>query len=163
MKAVKWIAIPAVVYVGIVVLFETRIVVGQPTGESWDAPMLVITTTDESGESHDRRLAQLWSDGRLYVSAHHWPRGWHRRAVENPEVRVAFDEAVGDYTAIPVEGEEYARVHAEHPLPLPVRILMGFPPPRDLLRLDPRSPTEGYPEDTGADWWDLQAKARQER
>ena len=66
--------------------------------------------------------------------------------------------SVGDYIAVPVEGEEYARVHAEHPLPLPVRILMGFPPPRNLLHLDPRSPAESHPEDLGVDWWDLQAR-----
>ena len=49
-----------------------------------------------------------------------------------------MDGAVGGYTAVPVEGEEYARVKAEYPLPLPIWILMGFPP-RHVLRLDPRS------------------------
>jgi len=123
---------------GIIVLFETWLGVFQPKGERSGIPMLVLTTTDASGASHDRRLARMESGGRLYVSAHHWPRAWHRRALENPEVRAAMDGAVGGYTAVPVEGEEYARVKAEYPLPLPIRILMGFPP-RHVLRLDPRS------------------------
>jgi hypothetical protein len=37
----------------------------------------------------------------------------------------------------PVEGEEFERVAAEHPLPLPALFLMEFPSPRDILRLDP--------------------------
>ena len=45
-------------------------------------PMLVITTTDDSGEPRTRRPARLDSDGRIYVSAHHWPRAWYRRALE---------------------------------------------------------------------------------
>jgi hypothetical protein len=44
---------------------------------------------------------------------------------------------VADYIAVVVEGEEFERVAAEHPLPLPILFLMGFPPPRDILRLDP--------------------------
>ena len=89
MKAVKWIVIAAVAYVGIVVLFETWLGVFQPKGERSGIPMLVLTTTDASGASHDRRLARMESGGRLYVSAHHWPRAWHRRALENPPMRVA--------------------------------------------------------------------------
>jgi hypothetical protein len=99
--------------------------------------MLVITTTDESGVARERRLARLETDGRVYVSAHHWPRGWYGRAVENPNVRVEMDGAVADYLAVPVDGEEFEQVATEHPLPLPMRFLMGFPPPRDILRLDP--------------------------
>ncbi len=98
--------------------------------------MLVIETTDDSGESGNRMVARLETDGKLYVSAHHWPRGWYNRARENPNVRVEIDGVVANYIAVPVDGEEFERVAAEHPLPLPVRFLMGFPPPRDILRLD---------------------------
>ena len=109
MKALKRIAIAAAVYVGIVVLFETFLGVVQPSGGASGLPMLVLTTTDASG-AYDRRLAGLTSDGKLYLSAHHWPRAWFRRALENPEVRVAYDDGTGgEYTAVPVEGEEVAR------------------------------------------------------
>jgi len=137
-RVVKWIAITALAYVGFVILFETFLGVAQPRLEDSGIPMLVLTTTDESGVSNERRLARMESGGQLYVSAHHWPRAWYGRALENPEVRVALDGNIGDYTAFPVEGEEYARVVAEWPIPLRMKILMGFAP-RDLLRLDPRS------------------------
>lgn len=139
MKVVKWLAIALFAYVGIVVLFATYLAVVQPKGANWGIPILELTTTDESGEVYSRRLARLESGGRVYVSAHHWPRKWYRRALEYPEVRVTFDGTVGEFTAVPVEGEEHARVAADYPLPLPIRILMGFPPPRQILRLDPRS------------------------
>jgi hypothetical protein len=131
MKALKWAAIVAAVYVGLVVLFEA-VILGmiQPKLEGAALPMLVITTTDDSGESKPRRLAQLDVDGRIYVSAHHWPRGWYHRAVANPEVRVEMDGAESDYLAVPVDGEEFDRVAAEVPLPFFIRLVMGFPPER---------------------------------
>ncbi len=97
----------------------------------------VIATTDDSGRSRERRLARFETDGRVYVSAHHWPRAWYSRALENPNLRAEIDGAAADFIAVPVEGEEFERVAAEHPLPLPILFLMGFPPPRDILRLDP--------------------------
>ena len=55
----------------------------------------------------------------------------------DPKERVEIDGVVTDCLAIPVEGEEFERVAAEHPLPLPALFLMGFPSPRNILRLDP--------------------------
>ena len=138
MRVSKWVGVIVAAYAGFVVAFEA-LYLGwyQPKFERTGIPMLVITTTDDSGVSRARRLARMETDGKLYVSAHHWPRAWHRRAVENSEVRVEIDGAEADYTAVPVEGEEFERVAAEHPIPLPVRFLMGFPPPREILRLDP--------------------------
>ena len=138
MKALKWAGVVVVVYIGFVVAFET-LYLGwfQPKLSRTGIPMLVITTTDASGESDERRVARFEMDGRLYVSAHHWPRGWYTRAIENPEVRVEIEGASADYLAVPVEGTEFDRVAAEYPIPLPVRFVMGFPPPRDILRLDP--------------------------
>ena len=138
MKALKWVGGIVAVYVVFVFLFETLFLGWyQPKLEGTGVPMLVLTTTDDAGESDDRRLARLETDGKTYVSAHHWPRGWYHRAVEFPSVQVEMDGAVADYVAVPVEGEEFERVAAEHPIPFPVRFLMGFPPPRDILRLDP--------------------------
>ncbi len=138
MKVLTWVGVLVAVYVGFVVAFETFYLGWyQPKLGSTGIPMLVITTTDDSGVSHERRLARFETDGKLYVSAHHWPRGWYSRALENPNLRVEIDGAAADYIAVPVEGEEFERVAAEHPLPLPILFLMGFPPARDILRLDP--------------------------
>ena len=126
-------------YVIFVILFE-GVFLGyyQPTLERSGIPMVVITT-DVDGDAVDRRLARIEVDGRLYVSAHHWPRGWYHRAVENPLVRVDVEGVVGDYTAVVVEhGPEFERVARNLPLGFVVRFLMGFPPERQILRLDPR-------------------------
>lgn len=134
MKALKWIVIVAVVYVGIVVLFESLIGVFQPANQS----TLVITTTDDQGR-HDRVVSRLESDGKLYVAANHWPRAWYKRALQNPDVEVTIDGETSERRAVPVHGAEYDRVRAEHRLPFVFRVLTGFPP-RPLLRLDPREP-----------------------
>lgn len=138
MKVLKWVGVVVAIYAGFVVAFET-LYLGwyQPKLERTGIPMLVITTTDDSGVSRARRVARFETDGNLYVSAHHWPRAWYSRAIENPKVRVEIDGVEADYVAVPVEGEEFERVAAEHPLPLPIRFLMGFPPRREILRLDP--------------------------
>ncbi len=138
MKVLKWAGYVFAGYVVFVFLFEA-VFLGwlQPKLDDAPVPMLVITTTDESGESRDRRLARFDTDGKVYVSAHHWPRGWYHRAVANPDVRVEMDGVEGDYLAVPVDGAEFERVANEFPLPFLIRFLMGFPPERDILRLDP--------------------------
>ena len=154
MKAFKWLGIVGVVYVIFVVLFESVFLgMYQPSFEDPEGcsnedgqktlrrecgiPMIVITTTDDKGESRDRMLARFETDGKLYVSAHHWTRGWYKAARKNPNVSIEIHGKVVDYIAVPVEGEEFERVAFEHPLPLPARFLMGFPPKRHILRLDP--------------------------
>ena len=79
MKAVKLIAILFVVYVGIVIAFESLIGYFQPADET----TLVITTTAEDGNPNDRVLSRLESNGQLYVAANHWPRAWYNRALDN--------------------------------------------------------------------------------
>ena len=133
MKAVKWIAIAIVVYLGIIVLFESLIGYFQPANES----TIVITTTDEDGEASDRVVSRLESGGKLYVAANHWPRAWYEQALANPNIAVDVSGAKGPYVSVPVTGAEHDRVNEEHALPIPFRILTGFPP-RYLLRLDPR-------------------------
>ena len=78
MKAVKIIAISFLVYVGIVVTFESLIGFFQPAG----ATTLVITTMAEDGTANDRVLSRLESNGQLYVSANHWPRAWYNPPLE---------------------------------------------------------------------------------
>jgi F420H(2)-dependent quinone reductase len=138
MKTFKIAAIVVVVYVGIVVAFESLIGYLQPRAGS----TLVITTFDESGAPHDRVVSRLESDGRLYVAANHWPRAWYRRALENPEVQVTLDGEKVDYRAVPVTGVEHERVDGANSLGVAFRILTGFPP-RYFVRLDPREGAGG--------------------
>jgi len=135
--ALRIAAIVALVYVGIVVAFESSIGYLQPTGGS----TLVITTFDRKGTPHDRVVSRLESGGRLYVASNHWPRSWYRRALENPAVQITVDGEKGDYRAVPVTGVEHDRVGAENPLGVGFRILTGFPP-RYFVRLDPRHSAE---------------------
>lgn len=133
MKALKIVAAVVLVYLGIIVAFESLIGYFQPTAAS----TLVITTFDADGTPHDRVVSRLESGGQLYVAANHWPRAWYDRALENPEVHVSLDGQKGDYRAVPVKGVEHDRVDSENSLGVVFRILTGFPP-RFFLRLDPR-------------------------
>ena len=133
MKALKIVAIVALVYVGIVVAFESSLGYFQPRSGS----TMVITTFDGDGTPHDRVVSRLESDGQLYVAANHWPRAWYNRVLENPEMQVTQEGETGDYLAVPVTGGEHTRVDGEHSLPVVFRMLTGFPP-RYLVRLDPR-------------------------
>ena len=133
MKALKIIAIVALIYLGIVVAFESLIGYFQPRSGS----VLVITTIGADGAPHDRVVSRLESGGQLYVAANHWPRAWYERALQNPEVSATVDGQKGDYRAIPVTGAEHDRVDSDNSLPVFFRILTGFPP-RYFLRLEPR-------------------------
>ena len=133
MKLAKILALSLGVYVSIVVVFELRIGIAQPDlGNT-----LIITTRDDGGSAKDRVLTRRPSDGVLYVSAHHWPRAWYRRAMTNPDVEITVDGEKKPYRAVEVMGAEYDRVAEEYPLPLVGRFLQGFAP-RRIVRLDPR-------------------------
>jgi hypothetical protein len=130
--------IVAAIYIVFVLLFEFVFLgIYQPKLERTGIPMLVLTTTDSTGELRNRRLARFETDGKLYISAHHWPRGWYHETVANPNVRAEIDGVTSDYTAMTVEGDEFERVAAEYRLPFMALFLMGFPPERDIVRLDP--------------------------
>jgi hypothetical protein len=133
MKTVKRIMLVVLVYVGIVIAFESLLGYFQPATDT----TLVITTTTRGGTPNDRVLARLESGDQLYVAANHWPRAWYTRALENPNVQITLDGEPGDYLAVPVTGEEHDRVDAEHGLGVMFRVLTGFPP-RYFVRLDPR-------------------------
>ncbi len=133
MQALKIALIAVLVYVGVVVIFESLIGYFQPTAGS----TLVITTFDGDETPHDRVVSRLESDGQLYVAANHWPRAWYNRALENPEVQITLDGEKGDYRAVPVTGMEHDHVDGENGLGVMFRILTGFPP-RYFVRLEPR-------------------------
>ena len=134
MKAVKIIGILVLVYVGVVVIFESLLGYYQPASEQ----TLVITTTNADGVSSDRVLARIESEGYLYVAVNHWPRTWYYKALDNPQVQITIDEEKKDYLAVPVEGAEIEQVDNARPLGIGFRILTGFPP-RHFVRLDPSS------------------------
>jgi hypothetical protein len=133
MKFTKIAVIALVAYAGLVTAFESMIGILQPEAGS----VLVITTVDSDGSPHDRVVARLESEGKLYVAVNHWPRAWYHRALENPEVRATIEGQTADYRAVPVAAEESERVNRAHPLGLGFRFLTGFPK-RIILRLDPR-------------------------
>jgi len=118
------------VYIGSVVLFESWLGYFQPTNTN----TLVITTLDNN-QPKDRVLSAVNNNGKLYVSANHWPRDWYRQAKSNPNVEVLYKGKKNLYLAIPVEGEEHNKLMKEHAHPLTFRLLTGFPP-RYFLRLD---------------------------
>lgn len=132
MSVVKPIVILFVVYLGIIVAFESLIGYFQPASET----TLVITTTAEDGTRNDRVVTRLESGGKLYVAANHWPRAWYNQALANSNVQVALDGETRAYLAIPVTGEEHDRVDRDNGVGIVFRILTGFPP-RYFVRLNP--------------------------
>ena len=139
MKIRKWFVIALGAYVGYVLIFET-IFLGylQPTFDRRGIPTLNIITQNSIGKLSKRRLAWFQSsEGHIYVSAHHWTRGWYNELLENPQVQVEIGNTVSPRTAITIHGEEYDKISTEYSIPLIVRLLMGFPPKRDIVRLEP--------------------------
>jgi len=132
MKALQIIGISLIIYVAVVVLFESLLGFFQPQANS----TMVITTFEEDGTAYDRVVARLESEGQLYVAVNHWPRAWYRRMLRNPAVRITADGETGEYRAVQLTGEEYDRINDEHSLGPVFRILTGFPP-RHLFRLEP--------------------------
>lgn len=122
-----------VLYAAIVAAFESAIGFFQPAGGS----TLVLTTFDPDGTAHDRVLARLDTEGKVYVSANHWPRAWYRRALANPDVQATIDGQKETYRVVSVAGAEAERVERAHPHSLWFRFVTGFPP-RYFVRLDPR-------------------------
>ncbi len=133
MKIVRYLLIALVVYVGIVVAFESLLGVIQPRPEG----VMVLTTFDADGTAHERVLSRVDDGDRLYVAVNHWPRQWFWRLQAQPEVEVTIDGEKTDRTAVVIEGDELARVDAIRPLGPVFRTLTGFPP-RHFVRLDPR-------------------------
>ncbi len=132
MKAAKILGIVVLVYVGIVVAFESLLGYFQPE----DQETLVIVTADGDGNEFNRVVRRLESKNKVYVAVNHWPRAWYYRALDFPDVKVNYNDAISDHVIVPITGEEYDQVNTEYALPVFFRILTGFPP-RRILRLDP--------------------------
>ena len=96
--------------------------------ENLGGETIVITTTDSDGEAHERVLSPIDVDGQLFVAANHWPRAWYRRALENPDVRVARAGETTEYRAVPVDEQQRERLLDEPPV-LGRRVRIPLPRP----------------------------------
>ncbi len=101
---------------------------------------LTITTIDDAGDPRERELGRYELDGRVYVSAHDWPRTWYREARARPRVTATIERMRGELRAVPVvDVDRIEGLETAFPLPLWFRFVTGFAP-RAFLRLDPVSP-----------------------
>jgi len=132
----KWSLIVGVllvlVYVGQVIVFETRLGVNQPQNQS----TIVIATFDDSGNRHERVVRLVEIDGKAYIAANHWPRAWYHQALDNPAIEVMMEDRFEPYVAVPLQGAEENRVRSIYTVNFAFRFRTGFPP-RYFLRLDP--------------------------
>lgn len=129
---IKRLALALVVYVGIVIAFETLIGVFQPQSEE----TMVVSNAATGDAALNRVLTRIESDGQLYAAVNHWPRAWYRKVLENPEVRIAIGDEVAAYRAVGVsDPAEIDRLQAARPAPIVFKILTGFPP-RKFVRFE---------------------------
>ncbi len=132
MEITKILLIGALVYVGFVALMEGLVGYIQPQMDIG----VTLTTTDDEGRKLDRILAGARLEGKLYVASNHWLRGWYKRALANPNVFVELDGVRGAYRAVPIKGEERARIANAYSMGFVLRFICGFAPSK-FLRLDP--------------------------
>lgn len=136
-KIVQIFAVIAVAYIGLVVLFESSLGFFQPEAGG----TIIITTTDEQGQTHERVVSRFESGDELFIAANHWPRAWFRRVLQNPELAVLMDGESAKYQAVLLAGFEHERLAFEYDPGLVFRFLTGFPP-RYFLRLDRLPPDQ---------------------
>jgi hypothetical protein len=132
MQIANVLLIAGLVYVGFVALMEGLIGFIQPHMDGG----VRLTTTDAQGRTSERMLAGARVDGNLYIASNHWLRGWYRQALTEPEVLADVDGVRSAYSAVPIEGEERARVSDAYRMGFILRFICGFAPSK-FLRLDP--------------------------
>ena len=153
MRAIKWIIGLVGGYAVFVLVFEgVYLGLMQPSFEKAECqgltqaqrrargdcgiPMIQLSIESTNQTRQTTMLARHEMDDAVYVSAHHWTRGWYHAALAAGEVDGEVDGQLRRYAVEPVVGGEFQRVADRMPLSLPVRFLMGFPPERQILRLD---------------------------
>ncbi len=131
MRKFKIIGIFLIVYLSVVVLFESALGYFQPQGED----TLILSVKDDDGTSL-RVLSKIEVDGQLYVAVNHWPRGWFNKILKNPDVKVTIGDETADYRAMKVTaGDEVSRIDSARPRSFVFLLLTGFPP-RQFVRLE---------------------------
>ena len=136
MEIARILLIVILVYGGFVALMEVAIGSIQPSMDGG----VRLTTVDAEGRTSDRMLFGARLEGKLYVASNHWLRGWYKRALASPMVDVDVDGVRGAYEAVPVVGEERARLADAYRMGFVLRFLCGFAPSK-FLRLDPVAPS----------------------
>ena len=153
MRAIKWVIGLAGLYAVFVLVFEgVYLGLMQPSFEEAECqgltqaqrrargdcgiPMIQLSIESPDQTRQTTMLARVEMDDAVYVSAHHWTRGWYHAALAAGEVDGEVDGQLRRYAVQLVVGGEFQRVADRMPLSLPVRFLMGFPPERQILRLD---------------------------
>ena len=153
MRVIKWLIGLAGLYAVFVLVFEgVYLGLMQPSFEKTECqgltqaqmsargdcgiPMIQLSIESPDQTRKTTMLARVEMDDAVYVSAHHWTRGWYHAALAAGEVGGEVDGQLRRYAVEPVIGDEFQRAADRMPLRLPVRFLMGFPPERQILRLD---------------------------
>lgn len=132
MKYLKYLYFLPLVYLAVVVLFETSLILVQPEFEQ----TMRLNYVSPAGERVEKIVVQLNSGGNLYASANHWPRKWYRDVLLNPNVNIIIDSVEVPYVVTRVtDKEEYERVDTDHRHGLGFRLLTGFAP-REIVRFD---------------------------
>ncbi len=119
-------------YITLVAIMEALVWRLQPDMEGG----VVITTTDKTGDSVDRKLYGFEFNDKLYISSNHWLRSWYYRALKNPNVEVVVGGVQRSYTAVPIQGDEREVLSEAYKMGFVLRFICGFAPSR-FLRLDP--------------------------
>jgi hypothetical protein len=131
MEIAKIFLIAVLVYVGFVALMEGLVGYIQPQMDIG----VTLTTMNDEGRKSDRILTDARLEGKLYVASNHWLRGWYNRALANPNVFVEMDGVRDAYQAVPIDGEERARIAEAYRMGFVLRFICGFAPSK-FLRLD---------------------------
>lgn len=129
----KRLAIGLLVYVGVVVAFETLIGIFQPQSED----TMIVKSAADNGAAMNRVLTRLEHDGGVYAAVNHWPRAWYSQVLEQPDVTIEYNGELAAYRAVDVtDTDEFNAVQGAWPLPVAVKVLTGFPA-RRFVRFDP--------------------------
>ena len=135
-RPIRWLLVGFASYVALVVSLESFVGLVQFEARK----SLEIITRNEDDEDRSRMVFRFEHDGRIYASAHHWPRRWYEDAVAQGRIDAVIDGTRATYRSVAIEDpREFERLEAAFPLPLVFRFLTGLPP-RSFLRLDPVDP-----------------------
>lgn len=88
---------------GLILLVVLLEVIAAESGE-----VVVLTTRDAAGESHDTRLWVVEHEGHAWLRAGASVQGWYQRLLEEPEVEVERSGSRGTYAAVPVPAKRDA-------------------------------------------------------
>ncbi|MEM8501211.1 MAG: hypothetical protein AAF542_24565 [Pseudomonadota bacterium] len=131
-RTTKYLGITLVVYVGVVILFESLIGYFQPQNQA----TLALTVFESNNQPHVRVLSRIEHQDSLYVAVNHWPRAWFHALQENPSVRVAFaDQDFAATARVVNDPSEITSIETDRPLTWWFKLLTGYPP-RYFVRLE---------------------------